>query len=268
MLLEHSRLKAETGNVSISQILPRPSSASEILLAGNFSSAGSLSSPSIVSFSTTSNTFSSLGSSPTGEIRAIDFAGSSSDLLFAAGSMSLGGRNVFAAVYTYGNQSWQALEGGEDVPGPATAIVVDNKNASNVFLSGVSTENPSSTYLLRWDGSSFSIPANASSLLVGSSTINQLSFVPLNTAHKGNGVIADDRMLLVSGSLALQGQGSWSSTLYDGSRWYPYIRATGQDGTVGSVSGFYSSERSFSFNIRSTSLPSRPSLFLPEDHVS
>jgi len=57
-------------------------------------------------------------------------------------------------------------------------------------------------------------------------------------------------MLMVSGALALEGQGTFSSALYDGKTWHPYVKSTGSDGAPGAVSGVFNSNNSFSFSIR------------------
>jgi len=80
--------------------------------------------------------------------------------------------------------------------------------------------------------------------------VQQLSFVPLSEAHDGNSVMEEDRMLMVSGALALEGQGTFSSALYDGNTWHPYVKSTGSDGSPGAVSGVFNSDNSFSFSIR------------------
>lgn len=87
--------------------------------------------------------------------------------------MQLDGRNVYVAVYSYTNNTWSALEnvingGGVEVPGPATAIAIDDADAGSVFISGISASDNSTPYLLRWDGLSFTVPPAASSL--GSTT--------------------------------------------------------------------------------------------------
>ena len=241
---------ASTGsNVSVNVIAPRGTS-STLIVAGSFAQAGALTCSSICAWDTTGSQWSALGNGLSGEVRAIDFAGASSDVMFVAGSFNLPSStaSTFVAKYTFSNSSWSALGDASAVPGPATAIVVDNKNASNIFVAGTSTSSNTS-YLLRWDGATWSVPTGATSL-EANSAVQQLSFVPLSEAHEGNPVMEDDRMLMVTGALALQGQGAFSSALYDGKTWHPYIKSTSRDGTPGSAAGVFNSQKSFSFSIR------------------
>lgn len=139
-------------------------------------------------------------------------------------------------------------------------ISVDNKNATNIFIAGTSSSSNAS-YLLRWDGSTWASPAGVN-ILESTSVVQQLSFVPLTKAHDGNSVMENDRMLMVSGALALNGQGTYSTALYDGSSWHPYVKSTASDGSPGAVAGVFNSNNSFSFSIRSEfHLPSSLLLF-------
>lgn len=171
------------------------------------------------------------------------------------GDFTLGGVQAYVGRYWYGNQSWAALEGGETVPGPATAVAVDDKKAAAVFVAGTSATD-GSAYLLRWDGaawSAVSAAAGASALTLGSSSVSQLAFVPLSASHDGGNtdVVGADRALLASGALALADYGSYSAAMFDGAQWFPYVRSTTGDGGAGSVRGLFNSERNFSFDIRS-----------------
>ena len=71
--------------------------------------------------------------------------------------------------------------------------------------------------------------------------------VPVFDAHKSNGVIQDDRMLLVSGTLSSSSFGDASSVLYDGQTYVPYIVSASISGSPGAVSGLIHSFTTFSF---------------------
>lgn len=253
--------------MTVNTIARRGSTAS-LIVAGTFSTAGSLACASICSFDTSTSTWSSLSTGLTGEVRAVDFAGGSAETLVAVGSFVLSstGAPAFVAMYNFDNSSWMAMGAATAMPGPATAVAVDNRNSSNVFVAGLSSAG--CAYLMRWDGASwqstskpnlesilrrnelilFDHPSDSS--ILTSSTITQLAFVPLSAALPSNSVIEADRVLLVSGALALTSFGSLSTALFDGQRWYPFIRSTASDGSAGSVAGIFASQSSFSFSIR------------------
>lgn len=240
---------ATSSNVSVSALVIR-GDTNTFLAAGSFDRAGSLPCASVCAWDTSTHQWSALDDGLNGEVRVLEFAGAKSDTLFAAGSFVMPASGDIASVarYSFTTAKWESVG---SLPGPATALAVDNKNASNVFAAGISSLD-GSPYLRRWDGSSWSTPPQAN-LLQASSSISQLSFVPLKVAHAGNPVMENDRMLLVSGAFTLGGDdaGRYSSALYDGAGWHPYVRATGSDGGAGSLAGLFASERSFSFNIRS-----------------
>lgn len=242
---------ASTGSNVTVNVLAQRGTSSTLIVAGSFAEAGSLPCSSVCAWDTTDHQWSSLQNGLSGEIRALDFAGASSEILVVAGSFSLPSSSAasFVAQYFFANSSWSALGDSSSIPGPATAISVDNKNASNIFIAGTSTTSNAS-YLLRWDGSSWSAPTGTN-FLESTSVVQQLSFVPLSEAHDGNSVMEEDRMLMVSGALALEGQGTFSSALYDGNAWHPYVKSTGSDGSPGAVSGMFNSDNSFNFSIRS-----------------
>jgi hypothetical protein len=111
-------------------------------VAGNFATAGSLACAAVCQWAVSENRWSALGSGlQSGEVRAIDFAGSSSDVLVVAGSFVMSDSTLaYVAQYNFQNSTWVALgmagTGIGQVPGPATAMTVDNSNSSNIFVSG------------------------------------------------------------------------------------------------------------------------------------
>lgn len=72
--------------------------------------------------------------------------------------------------------------------------------------------------------------------------------VPVLDAHATNGMIENDRMLLVSGSLSDSSFGNASSALFDGQTFIPYIVSTSASGTPGTISGIIHSFSTFSFS--------------------
>ena len=57
--------------------------------------------------------------------------------LIAAGSIALSDNTAAnIAQYTFSNTSWKAIGSSSEVPGPVTAVEVDNGNASSIFAAG------------------------------------------------------------------------------------------------------------------------------------
>lgn len=59
------------------------------------------------------------------------------DFLFAGGSIALQDSSpANVAMFSFANSTWSAVGQGNDLPGPVTAVTVDNGNATSVFAGG------------------------------------------------------------------------------------------------------------------------------------
>ncbi|WWC70712.1 uncharacterized protein I206_104663 [Kwoniella pini CBS 10737] len=233
-----------SSNVTVNAIQTR-GNTNTVVVAGNFGTAGSLGCAGVCLWDSKDAQWSTPGSGLSGgEVRAIDFAGESSDILFAAGSFSLSSGDVaYVASYSFSNSSWTPLG---TLPGPALAIAADDKNSSNIFAAGYSTSDGSS-YLQQWDGHTWTTQSTS---LAPGSLVSQLAFVPMKSEHTPTGSIESDRMLMLSGDLYLEDSGNVTSALYDGSTFYPYLVGTSANGNLGAGGALFWSESDFSFKVR------------------
>ncbi|WVW84622.1 hypothetical protein I302_106656 [Kwoniella bestiolae CBS 10118] len=233
-------------NVTVNAIKTR-GNTNTVVVAGNFGTAGSLGCAAVCLWDSKDAQWSTPGSGLSGgEVRAVDFAGDSSDTLIVAGSFALSSGHVaYVASYSFSNSSWTPLG---TLPGPALAIAVDDKNSSNIFAAGYSTSD-GSTYLQQWNGATWTAQSESNPLAPGS-LVSQLAFVPMKSEHEPQGSIESDRMLMVSGDLYLQNSGNVTSALYDGSTFYPYLVGTSSNGGLGAGSALFWSESDFSFKVR------------------
>ncbi|KAF5389471.1 hypothetical protein D9757_004296 [Collybiopsis confluens] len=237
-------LQASSGSaVVVRSISTSASKANTIIVAGTFSQAGSLTCKAICSLDTTSNQWSSLGSGINGEVSTVVYAGSNQDTLIASGSIALSDSSAAnVAQFTFANLSWSAVGSSSDIPGPVTALEVNNANASSIFAAGKTSD--STTFLSFFDGHSWTTLA---STLQKETVISQLTMVPLQDTHTGNSIIESDRMLMISGSLDDSSFGNASTALFDGASFIPYIVSSTSSGTAGSVSSLFHSLATFSF---------------------
>ncbi|WVR06384.1 hypothetical protein IAU60_003415 [Kwoniella sp. DSM 27419] len=231
-------------SVVVNAIKTRPDTTT-VVVAGNFATAGSLGCAAVCLWDTKNAQWSTPGAGlDGGEVRAIDFAGQTSDSLIVAGSFAMSDGSVASvAAFNFANSTWTSLG---SLPGPALAVAVDDKNASNIFAAGYSSSD-GSPYLQQWNGATWS--AQAGSLAPGS-IVQQLAFVPMAKEHDPQGAIESDRMLMVSGDLYLDNSGNVTSALYDGANWFPYLVGTSSSGGIGGASSLFWSESSFSFKVR------------------
>ncbi|KAF5386181.1 hypothetical protein D9615_002441 [Tricholomella constricta] len=231
--------------VVVRSITTSPSKQNTVIVAGSFSQAGSLRCQSICAYDTSSKQWNTLGNGILGEVASIAYAGDNQEILIASGSIALPENTVSNVVqFGFSNATWTALGTPAALPGPVSAIEVNNGNASSIFAAGRSTDG-SSSFLSFWNGVNWSI---LGSTLQGNTTVAQLTMVPLQDTHSANGVIEPDRMLMVSGLLDDSSFGSASSALFDGQAFIPYFVSTSVTGSSGAVASLFRSFSYFSFS--------------------
>ncbi|GAA6049737.1 hypothetical protein JCM3770_004434 [Rhodotorula araucariae] len=230
-------------NATVNVVAQRPGYDEQIVVAGAFSSAGSLYCPSVCLWSADKLQWQALATGLQGVVGAVDFAGDKSEYLVAAGNFVVDNETRYIARWSFKNSSWLALGAATDLPGPATAVSADDHHEDKIFVAGSSTTG--SPYLLFWNGTAWSDVNNAT--LGAGSGVQQLAFVPLSNTHDANDVMESNRMLLVSGDLTINNT-TVSSALYDGASWYPYLIATSATGSAGVVAQLFYSVSNFSLS--------------------
>lgn len=232
-------LSASSGqNLSVTSIDHRPDST-QLIVSGSFASAGSLPCANVCLWDTNGMRWSPLSAGLSGEIAAIDFAGNKANQLILAGAMTVNGAEASLVSYNFDTQIWTRLgsvgSGPNQIPGPATAVSVDDLNANAIFVAGL-TADGTAPYLVRWDGTQYT--AVGTGQFLPATGISQLTFVPISKAHPSNPILEDNRLLVVSGALATQDYGNISSVFFDGQSYSPFLLATNLDGSSGIVRAF------------------------------
>ncbi|KIM21794.1 hypothetical protein M408DRAFT_18316 [Serendipita vermifera MAFF 305830] len=207
---------------------------SSLIVAGSFTSAGSTQCSGICKFDINALSWATLGSGTTGDVESVSYAGGNSEFLLAAGVLTVGGSQAYLASYSTQNQTWASVG---TLPGPVTAVGVNDRNESSVFVAG---RTASGAFVSHWDD----LPISATS------NITQLEMVPLQQEHDSTTLVGSDRVLWISGSLAGTNFTHAASALYDGQTLYPYLVTSTSTGESGSVSSFFHSFSSFSFSSR------------------
>jgi len=232
--------------VVVRSITVPPSKTNSLVVAGSFSTAGSLPCQGICEFDMTLKQWNQLGQGIQGEVSCVVYT-SNPILLVAGGSIILSdGTPSNVASYSFSNNTWSAIGQGSQIPGPVTACEVDNGNASSIFAAGSSSDG-TAPFLTFWNGATWTI---LGSTFRNATSVSQLTMVPLQDTHSSNEIIESDRMLLISGSLASDSFGNVSSALFDGQNYIPYLVSTSPSGGPGFVSQFFRSLATFSFNQR------------------
>ncbi|KAG8829607.1 hypothetical protein FRC17_006318 [Serendipita sp. 399] len=236
-----SGLTASSGQPVVRSITSVSDASTTIIVAGSFASASGVQCNGICALDANAHTWSSLGSNAGGDIETVSYAGNNAEVLLAAGSLTLAGSAIYMAAYTAQNQSWTPVG---TLPGPVTALGVNDRNQSNLFAAG---RTSSGAFISHWDGSQWT-PIDLP--LSTTSNITQLELVPLQEDHDGTSIIQSNRMLWISGSLSGSNFTRASSALYDGQNLYPYLVTSTASGDAGSIASFFHSFSTFSFNRR------------------
>ncbi|KAF8433112.1 cortical protein marker for cell polarity-domain-containing protein [Boletus edulis BED1] len=215
-----------------------------IIVAGSFAEAGTVACQGICLFDTTLKQWNALGSGLQGDISSVSSAGSNQELLVAGGVITLpDGTSANVAQYHFANNSWTAVGDPTVIPGPVTAVEVNNGNSSSIFAAG-RTGDGSSSFVIFWDGVSW---YNIGSDFQADSNISQLLMVPLQNTHSSNSIVESDRVLMISGALSDSSFGTASVVLFDGQTFIPYLASMSAQGTLGYVSSLFYSIANFSF---------------------
>ncbi|KAI4147848.1 MAG: hypothetical protein LQ341_001710 [Variospora aurantia] len=219
-------------NVAVHAITTRPKST-QVYVAGQFDTAGSLGCPSVCMFD--QGQWSQPGSGLSGSVAALTWQGN--DKLLVGGNISVNGNATVLANYDVKELQWTALEDAATaVPGPVTALTAASDDVSQFWVAGRSTSG--SAYLLKYDGSEFhTIGDNG---MLGDQTIIQgLSMLSLNDGHDKNDLVPQKMTLLVTGSLNIPNFGNASAALFNGTSFAPFILSTSGNGP-GSLSQLFS----------------------------
>ncbi|KAL9584368.1 MAG: hypothetical protein Q9212_002162 [Teloschistes hypoglaucus] len=215
--------------VAVNAITTRPKST-QVYVAGNFDTAGSLGCPSVCMFD--KGQWSQPGSGLSGSVAALMWQGN--DKLLAGGNISINGNATTLANYDTKKGQWTPLDDSATaVPGPVTALTPANDAASQFWVAGKSTNG--SAFLLKYADSKFHTVSG-----LGDQTLIQgLSMLSLNGNHDKNDLVPQSMTLLITGSLNLPNFGNASAAVFDGNTFTPFILSTSGSGS-GSLSQLFS----------------------------
>ncbi|KAI4231465.1 MAG: hypothetical protein L6R40_007715 [Gallowayella cf. fulva] len=222
-------------DVAVNAITTRPKST-QVYVAGNFDTAGSLGCPSVCMFD--KGQWSQPGSGLSGSVAALAWQGN--DMLLAGGNISINGNATKLANYDTKKRQWTPLDDSNTaVPGPVTALTPAKEDASQFWVAGKSTNG--SAFLMKYDDSKFqAIPE--SSRLGDQTTIHGLSMLSVENTHDKSELVDQSMVLLVTGSLNIPSFGNASAALYDGKTFIPFILSTSGNGP-GSLSQLFSEKK-------------------------
>lgn len=124
------------GTAVVRSISSPPTKTQYVIVAGTFTEASFTACTAICAYDTSVSKWTQLGSGIQGEVAVVDYASeSSNDVVIVAGSLTLAdGTSANVAKYFFSNSSWVAV--GSGIPGPVTAMTVDDGNINSIFAAG------------------------------------------------------------------------------------------------------------------------------------
>ncbi len=219
-------------DVIVNAISARPG-ASEIYVGGSFDSAGSLPCSTVCMYNPTTGQWNAAGSGLGGSVSALYW--SSNTQMYAAGNLTIGGNDASLATYDAKAQNWTA-SATTQIPGPITAFAPAVMDGSQSWVSGTAANG--STFLIKIDGNTYS---PVSHVLGSTTTIRALQVLSLSKNHGSTPLLDDSQVLLACGQLDIPGFGNASAALFNGTDFTPWILASTESSSGGSLAGLFSS---------------------------
>lgn len=142
-------------NAMVRSITQSPSQTNTLIVAGSFAQVGNTPCRAVCAYDTQAGTWGALGNGVQGEAAAVAYAGDKLDTIVVAGSLALAdGTPSNVAEFSISNTTWSAVGSSSDLPGPVTAMEVNDGNSSSIFAAGQSTDG-SASFLSFWNGQSW-----------------------------------------------------------------------------------------------------------------
>lgn len=224
------------GDSTVTSIQVRPNT-NQLIVAGSFEQAGSLSCNSFCIYDLSANRWLSPSPGMSGTVSSMQFIGNN-QVVFA-GDLTLNNSNVYLAQYNFDNSAFTTFgDLSTSLPGPINSFALNSDGLSSVFASGTDSSS-GDAYVAHWNGSAWN---RVDSVIESGSVITDLSLLDLQDQHTSNDVLPSTQVLLISGNIMLQNFGNASSVFFDGSSFQPAFLTTKADGSSGSVNSFFSQE--------------------------
>ncbi|OTA96899.1 hypothetical protein M434DRAFT_27245 [Hypoxylon sp. CO27-5] len=224
-------------NVVVSSVNVRPNTG-DVYVGGSFDRAGSLPCPSVCLFSTGSSQWNRPGFELGGDVNCMMW--SSNSVLLAGGNLTINDTAVFLASYDASSAHWTEFSGASQLPGPVSALTAANSERNQVWVAG--TQSNGSTYLMKYDGSSW---RSAGVALDQSTVVSSLQMFTITGTHDSSDLIASNQVLLITGSIGIPGFGTASSAIFNGTTIRPYALTSNVDSTTGSISRIFVQNENF-----------------------
>lgn len=224
-------------NGSVAAIAVRPDSG-DVYVGGSFTSAGSLGCPGVCLYSTSSSSWNRPGNNLVGEARSMAWV--TDKLLVAGGNFTVNSTTSFLVSYTSGQTTWDSFSGASQIPGPVDIVTQGSSDGSQVWVSGKASNG--SLYLMKYDGSNWQSPGE----IFGTGTeIRSLQVFSLHSGHGNNNFLDDKMSLLLTGRIVIDGYGTASAAIFNGTGLTPFAITTNSNNGGGTISRIFTQKSNF-----------------------
>lgn len=235
------------GNGTVNAIAIRPNTG-DVYVGGTFTSAGSLGCPAVCLYGTGSSQWNRPGNNLQGETRTMVWV--SNKNLVAGGDLSVNGSSIFLASYTVGDQVWGVYPRAAELPGPVDVITMGSSDGKQIWVSG--TASNGSTYLMKYDGSSWKSPGQ---IFESGTALLSLQIFSLTSGHGSTDLLDDKMALMLTGRIAIPGFGTASAALFNGTALTPFALTTNSGNKAGTISRIFTEKTGFFSGESSGGLP-------------
>ncbi|KAI1488701.1 cortical protein marker for cell polarity-domain-containing protein [Biscogniauxia mediterranea] len=237
-------------SVVVSAISVRPST-SDIYVGGLFDTAGSLPCPTVCMFSTESSQWTRPGFELGGTVHAMMWT--SNSVLVAGGELTINDTTTYLVSYDASSTTWTSFSGASAIPGPVDALTPANEKRDQIWVAG--TQSDGSTYLMKYDGSSW---ASADITFDAGTLISSLQMFTVTESHDSSSIMDSDQVLLLTGTIGVPGFGTASGAIFNGTTLQPFaLTSSFNNGTLGagSISKIFVEKDNFFTSSTSSGMP-------------
>jgi hypothetical protein len=224
-------------NVTVSSITVKPNTP-EVYVGGAFEDAGSLPCPGLCVYSTGTSQWSRPGLDLDGVVYSMIWTGENT--LVVGGNFTRNGVTSYLMSFDAAASTWTEFSGGSNLPGPVAVLTPANVEMSQFWVAG--TDSAGVAYLMRWDGAAWA----ASELALDPETkISGLQMFTVTDHHDDSTLVGGDRVLVLTGSIAIPNFGTASSAIFDGTTIRPFALSSGAGNQPGSIHRIFTQEQNF-----------------------
>ncbi|KOS19293.1 Polarized growth protein rax2 [Escovopsis weberi] len=236
----HQPAPLSGGNGTVSAIALRPGTA-EVYIGGSFAQAGALDCPAVCLYDDGSMQWTRPGNSLGGSAKTLMWY-SKTELLAGGDLQANGSDSTYLAIYDAKTQTWQSFPGADKLPGPIDVLTPASSDNSKFWVSGRASSAARSIFIMQYDGKQWQ---SVDQLPSAGSVIESLQVFTVTKAHEKSDLLADNQVLMLTGSISLPEVGQVSAVLYNGTDYQPYALATGDNNGAGSIAKIFTQKDNF-----------------------